>query len=71
METFIAQHWNDNTLWIAVTVFVAIIVILTIKTIVGRPYFGGRRGETKDLRKERYLRGEITTEEYTGYKTHE
>jgi uncharacterized membrane protein len=71
MDTFIGQHWNDNALWVVVAVAVATVAILSTKAIADRPYFGGGRGEPKDLRKERYLRGEITTEEYVGYRTHE
>lgn len=66
MDTLAPHHWNNITLWAMVAAAAAIIAILSIRLIADQPYFGGGRKDHSDLRKKRYLRGEITTEEYVG-----
>ena len=66
--TFIAEHFNGPAVWVLALVFMAAVVGVIIKKVAAEPYFGG--GEHRKSLEERYVQGEMTTEEYEDRKNH-
>ena len=66
--TFIAEHFNDPAVWVLVLVFMAAVIGVIINEVAAQPYFGG--GKHRESLEERYIHGEMTTEEYEDRKSH-
>jgi len=66
--TFIGEHFNGPADWVLVLIFMVAVIGMIINKVAAQPYFGG--GERRESLEERYLHGELTTEEYEDRKSH-
>jgi uncharacterized membrane protein len=68
--TLLLMHVVHPALWLPVILALVVASLLIVARVAGQSYLGGRPHGQRDPLKNRYVRGEITMEEYWNRKAH-